>query len=86
MLSNIQKYEKTFSNETSVKIFRSIENIETKPSFHMYLSPKDSATLLPFLVIQQGRPGFLGIRYPGLFNNEYTVSFIRIFEYRYTGF
>ena len=36
--------------------------------------------------ISQGRPGFLGIRYPGLFNNEYTVSFIRIFEYRYTGF
>ena len=33
----------------------------------------------------QGRPGFLGIRYPGLFNNEYTVSFIQIFEYRYTG-
>ena len=33
----------------------------------------------------QGRPRFLGIQYPGLFNNEYTVSFIRIFEYRYTG-
>ena len=47
-----------------------------------------STCLLASLIASslQGRPGFLGIQHPGHFNNEYTVSFMRKFEYRYTGF